>query len=202
MRGFSLILAGSCALAACASNPAPVDTAAPVAPMAADPNNPMMAPGYMAMAASSDQFEIQSSQLALQASQNPAIQGFARMMIAHHQATTSNLAAAAQSAGMAPPAPTLMPAEQALLDQVRAAGSGPAFDEAYKAAQVQGHQSALQLHQGYAGGGDVAALRQVAGAAVPIVQQHLTTAQNLNVMAMPPMQQPTNTAPVRSGERG
>jgi putative membrane protein len=134
------------------------------------------------------------------------VQSFARLMIAHHQATTANLIAAAQSAGLPPPPPVLMPREQALLDQIRAAGTGPAFDQAYKTAQIAGHESALQLHSGYANGGDVPALRQVAAAAVPIVQQHLTTAQNLNAMAMQPMpmdgQQPMNTAPVRSGERG
>ncbi|HVF82712.1 MAG TPA: DUF4142 domain-containing protein [Sphingomicrobium sp.] len=204
MRVFALPLLASCALAACTTNTAPADTAAPVA-VAGDPANPLSAAGYMGLAASSDQFEIQSSQLALQASTNPAVQSFARLMIAHHQATTATLTAAAQSAGLPPPPPTLMPNEQALLDQVRAAGTGPAFDQAYKNAQIAGHQSALQVHGNYANGGDVPALRQAAASAVPIVQQHLTSAQNLNVMAMeapPPAQQPTETAPVRSGERG
>jgi putative membrane protein len=209
MRSFFTILAAATALTACGttSNDAAMTETAATAPMG-DPSNPLSAPGYMMMAASSDQFEIQSSQLALQASQNPAVQSFARLMIAHHQATTANLTQAAQSAGLAPPPPALMPAEQALLDQVRAAGSGPAFDAAYKQAQITGHQSALQLHQGYASGGDVPALRQVAGTAVPIVQQHLVSAQGLNVEGMM-MQQPaatgaapTDTAPVRSGERG
>lgn len=196
-----LAIVATCTLSACATNTAPVD--APPAAVVGDPSNPLSAPGYMAMASSSDQFEIQSSQLALQSSSNPAVQSFARMMIAHHQATSANLIAAAQSAGLQLPPPALLPPEQALLDQVRAAGTGPAFDEAYKNAQIQGHQSALQLHQGYASGGDVAALRQVAASAVPIVQQHLTTAQNLQTMAMQPAaQQPSDTAPVRSGERG
>ena len=206
MRAVALTLLASCALAACTTNTAPVD-AGPPAVVAGDPSNPLSAAGYSAMAASSDQFEIQSSQLALQASQNPAVQSFARLMIAHHQATTANLTAAAQSAGLPPPPPVLMPREQALLDQVRAAGSGPAFDQAYKTAQIAGHESALQLHSGYANGGDVPALRQVAASAVPIVQQHLTTAQNLNVTGLQPLPaeaqpQPTDTAPVRSGERG
>jgi putative membrane protein len=98
---------------------------------------------------------------------------------------------------------------QQMVDQLRAAGTGATFDAAYKAAQIQGHQQALQLHQGYASGGDVPALRQVAGTAVPIVQQHLTSAQNLNtdMGAMGGMngmgQQPAGgSAPVRAGERG
>ena len=216
MRALALLLTAGVALAGCNTTPsddaalAPADTAmAPGGAMAGDPANPMTAAGYVPMAASSDQFEIQSSQLALQASQNPAVRSYANMMIAHHQATTANLTAAAQSAGLPPPPPTMMPMHQQMVDQLRAAGSGAAFDAAYKAAQIQGHQQALQLHQGYASGGDVPALRQVAGAAVPIVQQHLTSAQSLNtdmgaMGGMPMGEQPagSSTAPVRAGERG
>jgi putative membrane protein len=203
MKRFAMLCALT-ALSACASNTATSDTSGP-AVAAVDPNSPLAAPGYMAMAASSDQFEIQSSQLALQASQNPAVQSFAQMLIAHHQATTATLMQAAQSAGLPPPPPTLMPQHQAMLDQLRAAGSGPSFDQAYKAAQIPAHQQALELHQNYANGGDVPALRQAAASAVPIIQQHLTAAQNLNVTAMAPDMQgqpPMTTAPVRSGERG
>jgi putative membrane protein len=212
MRSIFITLVAATALTACGTtgdDAATTETAAAMAPVA-DPSNPLGAPGYMAMAASSDQFEIQSSQLALQASQNPAVQSFARLLIAHHQATSANLMQAAQSAGLTPPPPALLPPEQQFLDQLRAAGTGPAFDQAFKTTQTTSHQMALQLHQNYANGGDVPALRQVAGTAVPIVQQHLNQAQTLNVEMM--MQQqpgagmtgttPTDTAPVRSGERG
>ena len=99
MRALAVLLAASCALAGCSTNTMREDMA-PAGAMAAEPNNPMMAPGYTVMAASSDQFEIQSSQLALQASQNQAVRNFANLMIAHHQATTQNLTAAAASAGL------------------------------------------------------------------------------------------------------
>nr|WP_294170656.1 DUF4142 domain-containing protein [uncultured Sphingomonas sp.] len=212
MRSILFTLAAATALTACgtttADDAATTQTAGATAPIA-DPSNPLGAPSYMTMAASSDQFEIQSSQLALQASQNPTVQSFARLLIAHHQATSANLLQAAQSAGLTPPPPALLPPEQQLLDQLRAAGTGPAFDQAFKTTQTTSHQMALQLHQNYANGGDVPALRQVAATAVPIVQQHLTQAQTLNVDMM---QQPgaagttgttpMDTAPVRSGERG
>jgi putative membrane protein len=156
----------------------------------------------MAMAASSDQFEIQSGQLAQQMSQNPAVRGFGATLVAHHQHTTAQLAAAAQSAGLTPPPPTLMPNHQAMLDQLRSAG--PNFDVAFRDAQVAAHQEALTLHQNYANGGDVPALRTVAGAAVPIIQQHLVTAQGLNVMPMapPPPPAPAYQPSSNPGERG
>ena len=200
MKKLAILLAATSALAACATNDMDdMDATAPMAPMAAavDPNSPLAAPNYMMMAASSDQFEIQSSQMALQMSQNPAVQSYARMMIAQHQATSQNLMSAAQSAGLTAPAPTMMPQHQQMLQQLQAAG--PNFDQAYKDAQIMSHQEALNLHQGYANGGDVPALRNVAANAVPIIQQHLTSAQNLNVMMM---QQPMDSGTGRAGERG
>jgi putative membrane protein len=158
---------------------------------------------YMSMAASSDQFEIQSSQLALQASQNQAVRSFANMMIAHHTATTQNLVTAARSAGLTPPPPALLPMHAQMLDQLRAAGAGPSFDVAYKQAQIMSHQEALQLQTGYAQGGDVPALRQVAASTAPIVQQHLQQAQALNAEAMmPPPPPPPSSGSGRAGERG
>jgi putative membrane protein len=210
MRKTLLMLAATAALGACATNRddmGTVDTVggagAQMSSAAADPASPLFHPMYMTMSASSDQFEIRSSQLALQASQNQAVRNYANLMIAHHQATTANLVSAAQSAGLTPPPPALVPQHQALLDQLTAAGAGPAFDAAYKQAQIASHSEALQLQTGYAQGGDIPALRQVAAATAPIVQQHLQQAQILNVDA--PMmggQQPAGGNSPRAGERG
>ena len=195
MRKMGILLAGAISLAGCSSNPPPVAPAAVV-----DPNNPLFAPGYIATAGSSDQFEIQSSQLALQASSNPALRNLANMLIADHTRSTQMVVAAAQSAGITPPPPALLPQHQALLDQLRAAGTGPAFDVAFRDIQIQAHQQALTLHQNYAASGAVPALRTVAGQIVPVVQTHLNALQALSVaQPLPPVAPP----PVnRSGERG
>ena len=196
MRKLAIMLGGAALIAACSNNP----PAEPVAAVAADPNNPLMAPGYMAMAGSSDQFEIQSSQLALQGSQNPAVRNMANMLIADHTRSTQMLMAAAQSAGLTPPPPALLPPHQAMLDQLRAAGSGPAFDQAFQQIQLQAHQEALALHQNYSTQGDVPALRTVAGQIVPVIQMHIQHAQSISVAPPPP---PPAPPPVgRSGERG
>jgi putative membrane protein len=196
MRRLGILLGGALALAACSSNPRP---AAP-----ADLTNPLMAPGYLAQAASSDQFEIQSAQLAQQASQNPAVQQFAGMLITDHTQSTQMLMAAAQAAHVPAPPPTILPAQQAMLDQLRAAGTGPAFDQAFQQVQIQAHQNALQLHQNYAQSGDVPALRQTAAQIVPVIQKHLQMAQALQVTApVPPPPPPPPPPPARrAGERG
>ena len=192
-----VIMIGSAAfVAACSTN----RSEAPMPQVVAvDPTNPLFAPGYMAMAASGDLFEIQSGQLALQMSQNPAVHQFANMLIADHTAMTQTLMATAQSAGLTPPPPALLPQHQAMLDQLRSAGSGPNFDVAFQQAQVAAHQEALSLHQNYATSGDLAPLRGVASQAVPKIQMHRQHVQGLNVAPPPPPPPP----PVgRSGERG
>jgi putative membrane protein len=200
MRKLAILLAGAIALAACSNNP-PV----PVAPV--DLSNPLLAPGFMAQAASGDQFEIQSSQLALQMSQNAALRNFANMLIADHTRLSQAMAAAAISARLNPPAPALLPAQQAMLDQLRASGSGTPFDLAYQQAQIQAHQNALALMQNYAASGDVPALRAAAAQAIPTIQMHLQQAQGLGNFIAPPTVPPTvppMTAPPprRAGERG
>jgi putative membrane protein len=194
MRKLGILLGGALALSACAQRTPPV----------VDLNNPLLAPGYMAQAASADQFEIQSGQLAMQASQNAAVRNMANMLITDHTQTTQSLMAAAAAARLEPPPPTILPAQQAMLDQLRSAGTGYSFDQAFQQVQVQAHQQALTLHQGYATGGDVPALRTAAAGAVPVVQRHLSMLQTLQVAPpAPPPPPPPPPPPVRrSGERG
>jgi putative membrane protein len=194
-----MLLGGALALAACSTTPR--------APTAADLANPLIAPGYLAQAGSSDMFEIQSGQLAQQMSQNPGVQQFAAMIIRDHTNSTQMLMSAAAAAHVPTAPPTLLPPQQAMLDQLRAAGSGYAFDQAFQQIQIQAHQQALMLHQNYAQNGDVAALRNTAAQIVPVVQQHLQMAQSLQLMAPPPPAPPAPPPmaappPGRSGERG
>jgi putative membrane protein len=114
------------------------------------------------------------------------------------------VAAAASSAGFAPPPPTLLPADQAMLDQLRAAGIGPSFDMAYQQQQIAAHQQAIAMMQNYATSGDVPALRTVAAGAIPVMQKHLAMAQALMTAPPPPPPPPPMQAPSpgQRGERG
>ena len=197
MRKLGILLGGALALAACSTTPRE-----PVAPP--DLNNVLMAPGFLAHAGSANQFEIDAAQLALQASTNPAVRNLANMIIADHTALGQQVAAAATSAGLAPPAPALLPPEQAMLDQLRAAGTGMNFDMLYQQQQISAHQQAIQLMQNYAASGDVPALQTVASAAIPVMQRHLQMAQALVLAPPPPPPPPPMTAPSPggAGERG
>jgi putative membrane protein len=196
MRKLAILFGSAALLAACSTTP----PAPPPPPAPVDLNNPLLAPGFLSQASSGEQFEIQSSQLALQVSQNPSVRNFANMMIADHTRLSQAMAAAAASARLNPPPPTLLPTQQAMLDQLRASGSGPGFDMAYKNAQITAHQNALSLFQNYATSGDVPALRGAASQALPTIQMHLSQAQMLNVTLPPPPPPPPTIR--HSGERG
>jgi putative membrane protein len=195
MKKLGIVIGGAIALAACARTPPP-----PV-----DLNNPLLAPGFLAQAASGDQFEIQSSQLALTASQSAGVRNFANTMISDHTRLSQAMSAAAAAARLQPPAPTLLPAQQAMLDQLRSAGTGYSFDQAYQQVQITAHQNALTLFQNYAASGDLPPIRTAAGQAVPTIQSHLAMAQALQIAPPPPPPPPPPAPPPpvrRSGERG
>lgn len=169
---FAACLATAAFAAPAAAQPAGAQPAAP-APVA-----PTTATEYLMQASSGDQFEIQSSQHALQMSQDTAIKSAAQMIITDHTRLSNELKAAATSAGIAPPRPELMPRHAQMLDRLkrtRAAG----FDQAYRQAQVVAHQEALALHRTYAERGDNPALKQAASRAVPVIEGHLQHVQSL-----------------------
>ncbi|HVE00322.1 MAG TPA: DUF4142 domain-containing protein [Sphingomicrobium sp.] len=197
MRKLAIMLGGAILLAGCQPAPPP----APPPPPPVDMNNLLAAPGFLAHATSANLFEIQSSQLALQASSNPQVRNYANLIISDHTRLGQAVGAAAQSAGLVPPPPGLLPDEQAALGQLAAAGTGPNFDMAYRQAQITAHQQAIGLMQNYAASGDVPALRTAAQQAIPMMQMHLQQAQLLNV-APPPPPPPPMPAPGERGERG
>jgi putative membrane protein len=196
MRKLGILVGAALALAACSTAPRPAAVA--------DINNPLLAPGFLAQAGSANQFEIESSQLALQASQNASVRNFANVIISDHTQLGQQVGAAAAAAHLPPPSPTLLPPQQAALDQLRAAGAGYSFDQAYQQAQIQAHQQAIGLMQNYATSGDVPVLRTTASQAIPMMQRHLAMANALVLTPpTPPPPPPPPPPPVRrSGERG
>ena len=163
----ALALAGA-ATAVSAQTPPPPPPAE--AKVQADP--------YVMAAGRSDLYEINSSQVALQKTQNPAIRRFANMLITHHQKTTAATLKAARQARLTPTPPMLDPGATASITELQTATPAD-FDRIYLAQQVPAHQAALDLHQSYGANGDQAPLRASARKAVPIVRQHLEAAQRL-----------------------
>jgi putative membrane protein len=133
---------------------------------------------YVMAAGMSDLYEIRSSQIALQKTKNSEVRKFADMMVKHHQKTTAATMAAAKKAGLTPTPPALDAGATASIIELQGASAAD-FDRIYLGQQLAAHQAALELHTGYSTGGDQAALRTSAKAAVPVVQQHLDAVTKL-----------------------
>lgn len=148
------------------------------APMTGTPSQ-----SYVAWAADSDMYEIQSSKLALAKAKNPATKDFAREMIADHTQTTRSLMAALPRTEpkVAKPPKALSEPNAAKIAALKDA-SPDAFDALYMQQQAEAHKAAWSLHQGYATDGQDAALRQVATTAVPVIEKHLAHVQRGGTM--------------------
>lgn len=169
--------AATMSLTACAT----VEDAAAVAQTALTTDEtPETALPYVAMAGASDLYEIQSSQLHHRQGQDPRLHSFASMLIDHHTRTTNATMAAARSAGLSPPPPTLMPLQRQMIERLQGL-RGAEFDREYLRQQVLAHEIALRVHENYAKAGDTPSLRTSASAAVPVVRGHLDQARGMKM---------------------
>jgi putative membrane protein len=130
-------------------------------------------------AASSDAFEIATSQLAQGSAKSAAVKAFARKMIEGHTASTAKLKTAAAAATPAvTPDPALTADQQQRLDALRGK-TGADFDTAYAAEQVAAHEMTLSALKAYAANGEAASLKTFASGMVPTVAAHLNMAKGL-----------------------
>jgi putative membrane protein len=141
------------------------------------PANEATAPDFVAKAAISDMFEIQSSKAALKRSTNKDVKAFAQMMIDAHTKTTAELKAAIKESGQSITPPAVLDDDhKGKLDDLDKADAKD-FDKKYMDAQVDGHQAALDLMARYAKDGDVPAIKAFAEKTGAAVQMHLDKAK-------------------------
>lgn len=139
---------------------------------------PAMAPQeFVNNAASGGMFEVQSSELALERSQTPAVQEFARMMIADHSAANEELKAIAEGKSLTVPTEIAGPPAEHM-SAVQAA-EGDSFDQTYMQHQVQAHEETIMMFQAEARNGSDPDLRAFAEKTLPALNAHLQQAQGL-----------------------
>ncbi|WP_233151182.1 DUF4142 domain-containing protein [Sphingomonas mollis] len=127
---------------------------------------------YVMTAGASDLYEITSSQVLLETSQDPRLRAFAQMMIADHSKSTADVKAAAARARVKAVPAKLTPLQQELVAELRAE-QGPARDAAYIAQQKASHGQALNVQKAYAMEGTAPALKAAAATIVPVVEHHI-----------------------------
>lgn len=135
-------------------------------------------PEFVKKATTAGMFEIQSSQLAEQKSQDPKVQDFAKMMITDHTKANDELKSKVQGMNGVEAPTTLDPKDQAQLDKLKSA-SGTKFLRQYRAAQIKGHREAVSLFKSYSEKGDNADLKAWAKTTLPTLEHHLKMARAL-----------------------
>lgn len=117
-------------------------------------------------------FEVESSKLALDRSQNATVKTFAKGMVDDHSAAGVKLADAVDQAKQARPPLKLDARHQAILDDL-AAKKGADFDKLYVEAQHKAHVEAVALFESYAATGEDSRLKALAGELLPKLKDHL-----------------------------
>lgn len=134
---------------------------------------------FVKTASVANMFEIESSRVALEKSQDQNIKNFAQEMINDHSKTGDNLKATLQSANIdAQPSTTLDTAHQKKLNDLKNA-TGADFDRKYVQMQEDAHKEAVTLFQGYAQNGDNVDLKQFASDTLPTLEQHKSQIDSL-----------------------
>ena len=131
---------------------------------------------FVTKVAISDMFEIQSSKLATQKG-NANIKSFAARMVKDHAKTSQQLKGMVGKAKAK--LPTALDADHktklARLQKL----SGDEFNSAYASMQIQAHEEAVKLFEGYSSTGDNAELKGWAAKTLPALKEHLQHAQKL-----------------------
>ena len=137
---------------------------------------------FMMKAMQSDAFEMQTSRLAAERAQSPAIKTYAQKMIGDHGRTTAALSKmkgdTTASTGQQHAMPQLDAKHADMIKQLQAA-NGAAFDRLYAQQQVMAHQEAVTLFTAYSQNGSDQNLRSFASETLPTLQGHLRDAQAL-----------------------
>jgi putative membrane protein len=170
LAGLAILLA-SPVLAQSAAEKTGVNSVMGVAPKTED---------FVTEAAGSDMFEIASSKLALERSQDPMTKTFAQQMITDHTKTSEELKALVSSGKVKAAIPTAMSSsQQSMLDDLTKA-QGDDFAKLYHSDQEDVHKDAVDLFKRYGDEGENAELKAWAAKTRPALEQHLKMATDMN----------------------
>lgn len=115
-------------------------------------------------------FEVKSSQIALQKSQNSQVLNVARRMVKEHSAANAELKTVAQDNQMTLPTDT-DPKHKAIISKISGL-SGTAFDKAYMGSQEKAHTDTVGLFEKEISTGKNAGLTAFASKNLPEIEDH------------------------------
>lgn len=133
---------------------------------------------FVTLAAMSDQFEIQTGQMAADQAGSEQVRQFGQQLVTDHGKSSQQLMSLAQAANLNVAAPAMDQRHQVIIDSLKDA-KGQGFDTAFAQAQVAAHREGIALFKSYSENGDNPELKAFAEKGLPVLQQHLEMAQKL-----------------------
>lgn len=135
---------------------------------------------FVEKASIGNRFEVESSQLALSKSQDPAVRDFAQKMIDDHKKAQEELAAILPTSSVNIASANIMldKKHQKKIEKLQEL-SGEKFDSKYLSMQKDAHEDAVDLFRDYAKSGDDGALRSFAQQTLPTLEQHYAEVKEL-----------------------
>ena len=128
---------------------------------------------FVRKATVSDLFELASSKLALERTQNPDVRQFAQHMIEDHGKAAKDLSAAVKQSESTAALPETLDAKHADMVQELGETDGEDFDRKHVEMQIAAHDEAVRLFESYLDSDDASPLvRRFAEKTLPVLKEH------------------------------
>ncbi|MDQ3276870.1 MAG: DUF4142 domain-containing protein [Bacteroidota bacterium] len=133
---------------------------------------------FVVLAASSNNLELQLSQLAQQRASSQAVKDFASMMVEHHTMAGQEMKSLLSQKGAIVPDTALLPIHRLQLETVTAA-QGADFDKAYMRIMVDAHEEDVDEYEDETTDARDADIRAFATRMLPTLRTHYTKAKDV-----------------------
>ena len=147
--------------------------------IAADPP-PEATQDFIEKAAVANQFEIDTSQLALKYGKGDDVKKFAQEMIDDHTKIGEEFKATLTAASITPPAEGLDMSHKAKYAKLRVFTTESGFDGSYLSEQLAAHEEAVELFKDHAAHDPTPAIKEFAAKTLPKLEHHLEMVKALN----------------------
>jgi len=127
-----------------------------------------------------NEFEIDTSQLALKYGKGDDVKKFAQQMIDDHTKAGADFKAALAAGKVEPPKDALDVSHTAKYEKLNLFTTKDGFDASYVSTQLDAHKDAVQLFQDYVKNGSPGPVKDFAAKTLPTLQHHLEMVTALN----------------------
>ena len=135
---------------------------------------------FVDKASVANQFEIDTSKLAIEYSKAEDVKQFAQEMIDDHTKVGDDFKATLKAANIPLPTEGLDVTHQAKYAKLRLFTTEKGFDSSYVAAQLAAHEDAVKLFKDHATNDPTPAIKDFAAATLPKLEHHLSMVKDLS----------------------